>query len=217
MKDNSKVRKILSISSILFIVMLLVSGSSYAYLMWQSATGSDTEVNFTATQYFSCSADGGGNITEQDAYIIPSSCSSATHAIKREIKVMPTIYDNNSITMALWLDINLLDSGLSNSQNFKYAISTSSTSCTDGSLKIGNFNGKTIGDKVFLFDSVSYDRTTTDTYYLYIWLDKAETSSATMDQRFIFLVSFLEKNYLIFKRFYYIIIIDNNKDDKYER
>ena len=46
---------------------------------------------------------------------------------------------------------------------------TNSKSNPDGSLKIGNFNGKTIGDKVTLLDSVSYDRTMTDTYYLYIF------------------------------------------------
>ena len=47
-----------------------------------------------------------------------------------------------------------------------------------------NFNGKTVGDTVPLFNEKTYETETVDTYYLYIWLDSAETSSSTMYQSF---------------------------------
>ena len=53
---------------------------------------------------------------------------------------MPTMIKNNpTITMDLWLDINTLDDGLSNSQNFRYALTTIENSCTDGIVKEGIF------------------------------------------------------------------------------
>ena len=86
--------------------------------------------------------------------------------------------------MDLWLDINKLDSGLSNSVNFKYAFTTSSTSNTTEVIASGNFNGKKAGNKIRLLDSETFSASDTSTYYLWIWLDANETSSDTMDQSF---------------------------------
>ena len=86
--------------------------------------------------------------------------------------------------MDLWLDINSLGTGLSNSVNFRYAFTTSSASPTTGVVSSGNFNGKTAGDKVNLLTENQYTATATETYYLWIWLDAEETSSETMNQTF---------------------------------
>ena len=85
--------------------------------------------------------------------------------------------------MSLWLNVNTLDSGLSNSKNFKYALTTSYTSCETGVVSSVTFKEKTAGDKVYILDK-EYSVTTTDIYYLYIWLDKEETSTETMNQTF---------------------------------
>ena len=80
--------------------------------------------------------------------------------------------------MDMWLTINSIGSGLSQSNNFKYALTTSSSSCTSNVISSGNFNGKSANDKIQLLNQV----TSGSTYYLYIWLDSVETSSSTQNQ-----------------------------------
>ena len=175
-----KNRKIVTIFLILTIIFTL-SGGTLAYLNWRSA--SNTAVTFTVEPSFSCAADGGGNITSSQVMLAPSSCTNSTYAIKRTVKVMPTV-KSGKMYMDLWLNINKLDTGLKNSDNFKYVLSTSSTSCTTGVVASGNFKGKTAGSTVTLLEGKEYTQTATETYYLYVWLDSAEESTETMNQTF---------------------------------
>ena len=183
MDKNKKILTILITLTVIFTVI----GSSLAYLSWISSEEQKTQVTFTATASFSCSVDGGGNIATGDINLVPTLVNENTtgNYIKRTISVKPTITETGkTIYMDLWLDINSLGTGLSNSVNFKYALTTSSTSPTTGVVSSGNFNGKITGDKVNLLTSKDYNATTTDTYYLWIWLDAEETSSETMNQSF---------------------------------
>ncbi len=193
--DNDKNKKIILILGILTVIFTIIGGS-LAYFSWISSEAQKTNIVFTVERTFSCAADGGGSITNNSAIIVPTLVNSNTtgNYIKREVKVTPTINESGkTIYMDLWLDINKLDSGLSNSVNFKYAFTTSSTSNTTGVVASGNFNGKvgntnanemTSSNRVNLLSNKSYSATTTDTYYLWIWLDAEETSSDTMDQSF---------------------------------
>ena len=193
--DNDKNKKIILILGILTVIFTIIGGS-LAYFSWISSEAQKTNIVFTVERTFSCAADGGGSITNNSAIIVPTLVNSNTtgNYIKREVKVTPTINQNGkTIYMDLWLDINRLDSGLSNSVNFKYAFTTSSTSNTTGVVASGNFNGKvgntnanemTSSNRVNLLSNKSYSATTTDKYYLWIWLDAEETSSETMDQSF---------------------------------
>ena len=175
-----KNRKIITIFLILTIIFTL-SGGTLAYLNWRSA--SNTAVTFMVEAGFSCTADGGGNIISSQVMLAPSSCTNSTYAIKRTVKVMPTV-KSGKMYMDLWLNINKLDTGLKNSDNFKYVLSTSSTSCTTGVVASGNFKGKTVNDRVILLNGIEYTQTQTETYYLYVWLDSAEESTETMNQTF---------------------------------
>ena len=116
--------------------------------------------------------------------LVPASCGdNSGYVIMREINVMPTLNSNlNNVELDLWLDINSIGSGLSNSQNFMYSLSR--YGCEEEVVDYGSFNNKTNGGKINLLSDKIYSQTTTDTYYLYIWLDKDETSQATMDQLF---------------------------------
>ena len=183
MDKKKKIVGVLITLTIIFTVM----GSTFAYLSWSSSEEQKTQVTFTKEAGFSCSVNGGGNITTGDVILMPTVVNDSTtsYYIKRTITVNPTITDSLlPIYMDLWLDINSLGTGLSNSLNFKYALTTSSTSPTTGVVSSGNFNGKIAGDKVNLLTSKKYTATTTDTYYLWIWLDAEETSSDTMNQSF---------------------------------
>ena len=175
-----KNRNILTILLVLTIIFTIMGGS-LAYFTWQTSESQKTVVTFTIENEFSCSADGGGNISSVN--IAPTTCTGS-YALKRTIKAMPKLSVASHIYMDLWLDINEIGTGLSNSNNFKYALTTSSTSCETGLVTSGTFTGTKAGDKISLLSSQKYTQTMTDTYYLYIWLDSAETSTETMNQSF---------------------------------
>lgn len=183
MDKNKRIITVLMILTIVF----TITGGTLAYWAWRTTDAQKTNITFTITSDFSCSADGGGNITSGSVKLVPTVVSNTTTAnyIKREVKVKPTLNTvDKTIHMDLWLDIITLDSGLSNSYNFRYAFTTSSTSNTEGVVSSGNFYGKVANDKVNLLRNKDYTSTTTETYYLWIWLDAAETDSATMNQNF---------------------------------
>ena len=173
---------------VIFIVLAVIAtivGSTFAYWSWQSSEAQKTAVTFTVTAGFSCSADGGGNIAPGDVGLAPASCTNSTYAIKRTVTVSPTITNaDGGIYMDLWLKVNSIGSGLANSQNFKYALTTSSSNCTTGVVAQGNFNGATTNTQKTLLHNKAYATTTNETYYLWIWLDAAETSPDTMNQTF---------------------------------
>ena len=181
-----KKKKVMGVLFTLTIIFTII-GSTFAYLSWSSSEEQKTNVTFTKGEGFSCSVNGGGNIAEGDVILMPTVVNDSTtsYYIKRTITVNPTITDSLlPVYMDLWLDINSFGTGLSNSLNFKYALTTSSTSPTTGVVSSGNFNGKITGDKVNLLTSKEYTATATETYYLWIWLDAEETSSETMNQSF---------------------------------
>ena len=183
--DNDKNKKIILVLVILTVIFTIIGGS-LAYFSWISSEAQKTNIVFTVERTFSCAADGGGSITNNSAIIVPTLVNSNTtgNYIKREVKVTPTINESGkTIYMDLWLDINKLDSGLSNSTHFNYAFTATDSYPTEAT-RSGNFNGKKVGDKVMLLDSETFSATTTNTYYLWIWLDAEETSSDTMDQSF---------------------------------
>ena len=183
MEKNRKTMIIVAI----FGLVIAIIGGTLAYWNWQSTEEQKTVVNFTIEGDFSCAADGGGDITSGSINLIPTEVNDNTTAnyIKREIKVMPTINTTGkTIYMDLWLDINSISSNLSKSSNLMYVLNTSSTSPTTGVIESGSFGGLVKNNRIKLFTDKEYTATTTDTYYLWIWLDAAETSSDTMNQSF---------------------------------
>ena len=172
---------------VIFIVLAVIAtivGSTFAYWSWQSSEAQKTAVTFTVTAGFSCSADGGGNISPGNISLAPASCTNENYAVKRTVTVSPTINIDGDVYMDLWLKVNSIGSGLAASQNFKYALTTSSSNCTTGVVAQGNFNGATTNTQKTLLHNKAYSQTTTETYYLWIWLDAAETSPTTMNQTF---------------------------------
>ncbi len=175
------------IIAMIFGLIIAIIGGTLAYWNWQSTEAQKTVVNFTIEGDFSCAADGGGDITSGTINLVPTEVNDNTTAnyIKREVKVIPTINkDGKTIYMDLWLDIKKLDNGLSSSGNLMYVLNTSSTDKDTGVIISGNFGGLAKNNRVRLFTDKDYNSTTTETYYLWIWLDAEETSSDTMNQSF---------------------------------
>ena len=154
--NNKKMYLILGIFAIIFTFF----GGTLSYWQWNTSSAQQTVVNFTVENDFTCAVDGGGDITSNDVDLAPSDCMNEKYAIKRTIKVMPTLNtDKTNVTMDLWLDINTLESGLSNSQNFRYALTTDSDSCKTGVVKSGTFNGKSANQKVEIMNDKIYSQT----------------------------------------------------------
>ena len=183
MDKNKRIITVLMILTIVF----TITGGTLAYWAWRTTDAQKTNITFTITSDFSCSADGGGDITSGSINLVPTVVSSTTtgNYIKREIKVTPTINTTGkTVYMDLWLDIKTLGSGLSGTDYFKYSFTTGSSSPDDGVVYSGNFRGLAVNNRVRLLLDKEYTSSVTDTYYLWIWLDAEETDSATMNQSF---------------------------------
>ena len=183
MDKNKRIITVLMILTIMFTIM----GGTFAYWSWRTTDAEKTNITFSITSDFSCSADGGGDITSSDVNLVPTVVNDKTTAnyIKREVKLTPTINTTGkTVYMDLWLDIKTLGTGLSNTDYFKYSFTTGSSSPENGVVYSGNFKGLVKNNRVRLLLDKEYTSSVTDTYYLWIWLDTKETDSATMNQSF---------------------------------
>ena len=181
MKDKNKL--IITIVVITLAAIVIV-GATYAYWSWTTATNEQTNVTFTVSSGFSCGADGGGSMTSQQKILAPTSCTNPNYAFQKTITTNVTNGRSGSVYMDLYLKVNQIGTGLTNSQNFKYALTRQANDCTSNIVSQGTFNGVTDNGKVYLFRGSEYPTTDSDTYYLYVWLDAAETDSATQNQTF---------------------------------
>lgn len=181
-----KTKNILIVAGALILFTVLVIGATYAWWSWQTTESENTTVNFVATETFACSADGGGNITTSTKKLVPTHCTNSNYAIQRKITTnITTTYTNENVKMSLWLDVINIDSQLLASSNFKYAVTTNPNSCTSDVVLAGaSFNSRITNNKAPLFTDLTFVGTQSNTYYLYIWLDEAETDSSTMNRNF---------------------------------
>ena len=183
MDKNKRIITVLMILTIVFTIM----GGTFAYWSWRTTDAEKTNITFSITSDFSCAADGGGDITSSDVNLVPTVVNDKTTAnyIKREVKVTPTINTTGkTVYMDLWLDVKVLGSGLTTTDYFRYSFTTGSSSPDDGVVYSGNFRGLAVNNRVRLLLDKEYTSTTTETYYLWIWLDAEETDSDTMNQSF---------------------------------
>ena len=161
MKSDSSNNRKIKIGTVLIVlaVIAMIVGSTFAYWNWQTASAQQTAVTFTVSAGFSCSADGGGNISPGDISLAPATCTNENYAVKRTVTVSPTINIDGDIYMDLWLKVNSIGSGLAASQNFKYALTTSSSNCTTGVVAQGNFNGATTNTQKTLLHNKFCEKT----------------------------------------------------------
>lgn len=183
---NKKI--IISIITVILIIIAVIGGT-YAYWHWQTTVEENTSFNLVIpkpSDLFSCSADGGGNISANEKTLVPTIVNSSTteNYIKRAVKVSPTIsVDNTTVYLSLWLNVNVIGSGLSKTDNLHYVLTTGASSPDDGVILSKNFKGVSVNDKLYLLSDKIYNATTTETYYLWIWLDAKETADSSMNQR----------------------------------
>ncbi len=167
------------------IITATIIGFTFAYWTWTAPSASQTAIDFTVGSGFSCSADGGGNITSSSITLAPADCANSTYAIKRAIKVSTTQDTGKTVYLDINLKVNSIGSGLSGTSNFRYALTKGANSCNSGVIATGNFSGAMTNTEKKLLKEWQYTTSTTDdTYYLWIWLDREETSTSTQNQSF---------------------------------
>ena len=67
----NKNKKIITLI-IIFSIIIALLGSTFAYLSWRSSTDQETVIDFSIGGDFSCAANGGGNLDEGDATLLPT-------------------------------------------------------------------------------------------------------------------------------------------------
>ncbi|MBQ2873317.1 MAG: hypothetical protein IJE89_04900 [Bacilli bacterium] len=188
---NDKNRRIITILSVFTIIFTLMGGT-LAYWVWDSTE--NTGLAFTITKDFSCYADGGEGISNDNIQLAPiyaKNCATSEYALKKEITLSASMQRNDmTLEMDLWLNVNSIDSTLANNENLRYAISTSDAGgCEEGNtgyVTSGNFKELTTGSRASLLDNIVFTSAnlTPKKYYLYIWLDSEETNNLTQNSKF---------------------------------
>ena len=168
-----KKKNLFIILTILSIVILGIGGT-FAYYTTSAVATNIAQIksgNLTMT------IDGGGNT---NASFMPAKCTSE-YAIKKKIVATSNNTSGGKVSFSIGMNVATLSDSLKTA-TMKYALSTSSDSCTDGLIASGNFSNATVGDDIWLVKN-DYDNITqssndyTKTYYLYIWLDETETQN----------------------------------------
>ena len=180
-----KNKKLVYLITVILVMTIIIVGSTYAWLIWSSSEEDKTNITFTAKGSFSCSATGVNTIDGSNVTLVPTDCTKVEnigHVIKKEIS---TVSKNNSGTdayMNMWLNVDGLGSYLANSDNFKYALTTTDNNCATDVVSTGNFKDLATGGRVNILESKKITSTENNTYYLWIWLDKAETTPPEVDE-----------------------------------
>ena len=167
---NKKLYITLGILSIIFLGI----GGTFAYL---STSATATNITQIKSGNLTMTIDGGGS---ENVSLMPSKCTSE-HAIKKTIKASAVNTSGGKVSFSIGFNVTTLSDDLKRS-TMKYALTTSSDSCTDGLIASGNFSNATVGSDIWIvkndYDNIIQSNNTyTKTYYLYIWLDQRETEN----------------------------------------
>jgi len=178
MKNNTTKSLVLSLITVLAIG-IITAGGTYAYI---SASGTATNVTIKSGNLtMSVIGTSGAN----SVTFMPTTCTNTAYAIKKTITASAVNTGGGNPSFTLTLTPTKLDSGLKIA-NMKWALTTSSSSCSDGLVGSGNFSSAAVNTAITMVanDSTlttdSTDKTkVSKTYYLYIWLDKGQTSAVS--------------------------------------
>mgnify|MGYP004688507991 CR=1 FL=1 len=167
-------RKRLFIFLTIISIVMLGIGGTFAYYTTSAVATNITQIksgNLTMT------IDGGG---DTDTSFMPSKCTSE-YAIKKKIVATSNNTSGGKVSFSIGMNIATLSDSLKTS-TMKFALTTSSDSCTSGLIANGNFSNATVGSDIWIvkndYDNITNTSNTyTKTYYLYIWLDEKETQN----------------------------------------
>ena len=168
-----KKKNLFIILTILSIVILGIGGT----LAYYTTSATATNITQIKSGNLTMTIDGGGNT---NASFMPAKCTSS-YAIKKKIVATSSNTSGGKVSFSVGMNIATLSDSLKRT-TMKYALTTSSDSCVNGLIANGNFSDASVGSDIWIVKN-DYDNITqtnnsyTKTYYLYIWLDEAETQN----------------------------------------
>lgn len=187
MKEKNKI--LIAIIAVILIIAAVV-GATYAYWTWQTSAADQTNVAFTVPSGEAQLKATLNGATLSVSKLAPTTCTNTKYAAK----AVPVLtYTNNTgvnanaygtLTVTNFTKPHGATSGTitptaADLGNLKYALTTSSTSCTTGVIASGDFSAlynKTsaalFSDKLLQGNITSGTTNATKTMYLYVWLDK---------------------------------------------
>ena len=168
-----KRKNLFIILTILSIVILGIGGT----LAYYTTTATATNITQIKSGNLTMTIDGGGN---SNTSFMPSKCTSS-YAIKKKIVATSSNTSGGKVSFSIGMNIATLSDDLKRS-TMKYALTTSSDSCVNGLIANGNFSDATVGSDIWIVKNdyeniIQINNSYTKTYYLYIWLDEAETQN----------------------------------------
>lgn len=184
-KKNQLIIAIVSV----FLIIVVVAGSTYSYLTWVSNTTHRTIINFAiadSTQDMYANLEGGGSATAQN--LAPVTCASSNYGTYGLKRTMTLKYKNNTaqaasikgtLTITAWTPAH----GTISSEalgKINYRVTESGTNCSQTAVTgmSGTFPSTITAGSTKLINNVQFlsapANTTTEqtkTYYLWIWID----------------------------------------------
>ena len=167
-------RKIALITIVVFVVGLIITGSSYAFWSWSSNVNKNVVFNVASNlKNYIVYNEGESAFTGE----LNVSNNYQTNSIHSTISIYKTT--NVSLLATIHMDINQIGPNMKQSRALKWVVTEGTTSNVGSVLAKGNFVGTNNGDVLTLVPDINV--TTTEAFYtIWIWLDSSENPSSNL-------------------------------------
>ena len=173
MNDSSKFSYVLKLSVVLIVLMVLISGGSYAYWTWNSDTNKNVVFGTTGIDGYIVYDEGEshfvGNFQPYDTF-----CESVNTTV--------SVYKTSEaasidLRASIYMDVNVIGDNIAASNDVHWVITEgdSTVTCADGLtsgsvINSGTFNGRAAGDVITLASNLEVTLEEKQ-YTVWIWID----------------------------------------------
>ena len=164
-------KKITIITIVVFVVGLIIAGSSYAFWSWTSNVNKNVVFNIASNLRNYIVYNEGESAFTGELQVSNSYQTGSVHATV-------SIYKTTNVNMlaTLHMDVNQIGPNMKNSTALKWVVTEGTATNVGSELAHGNFVGANNGDLLTLVPDINI--TTTEAFYtVWIWIDSSENPS----------------------------------------
>ena len=164
-------KKITILTIVVFVVGLIIAGSSYAFWSWTSNINKNLVFNTASNLRNYIVYNEGESAFTGELQVSNSYQTGSVHATV-------SIYKTTNVNMlaTLHMDVNQIGPNMKNSTALKWVVTEGTVSNVGSELAHGNFVGANNGDLLTLVPDINI--TTTEAFYtVWIWIDSSENPS----------------------------------------
>ena len=164
-------KKITILTIVVFVVGLIIAGSSYAFWSWTSNVNKNVVFNIASNlRNYIVYNEGESAFTGE----LNVSNGYQTGSIHSTISIYKTT--NVNLLATIHMDVNQIGPNMKNSTALKWVVTEGTVTNVGSELAHGNFVGANNGDTLTLVPDINI--TTTEAFYtVWIWLDSSENPS----------------------------------------